>query len=116
MSMVQVALPESPPWYEIFEVKLSHIYEVCAALHQLYNATKAQFIPVFHQILPSKPPTPATAGATSGSVVAGATPTPGPGRPAKPLDPSIRLPADSSFLGTTPGQVSLWLLKWMFSH
>lgn len=99
-------MPESPPWYDIFGVKASQIYDICATIHLLYATPRAQFIPVCHQILPSKPPTPATAGAAAGVVVEGATPAPMEGRPAKPLDPSVRVPVgDGGIAGATPGQV-----------
>jgi hypothetical protein len=103
----QVPLPESPPWYELFGSPLQQIYAVAATLHQLYRAQKPRFIPVCHQLLPSKPPTPALqAAAGEGGGEAGATPLLG--RPGRPLDPSVRrLVGEGSTraVGATPGQV-----------
>lgn len=105
----QVALPESPPWWTLFSVALPQIYEVAAALHQLYRAPKPRFIPVCHQLLPSKPPTPASAAAPAeGAVDTGATPLPG--RPGRPLDPSVRRTLgelSTRGVASTPGQVGV---------
>eukprot|EP00879_Flechtneria_rotunda_P010177 GHRR01010640.1.p1 GENE.GHRR01010640.1~~GHRR01010640.1.p1 ORF type:complete len:338 (+),score=87.45 GHRR01010640.1:153-1166(+) len=89
---LDVALPEDdPPWWELFEVELHQIVDVCRVLHELYRAPKPEFIPVCHQLLPSKPPTPVTSAAQAGATDDGTTPLPD--RPmAKPLDPSVRLP------------------------
>lgn len=57
---LQVPLPEQPPWWELFEVEEAGIYEVCRTMHELYLAPKAHHIPVYRNILPSKPGTPAT--------------------------------------------------------
>jgi hypothetical protein len=104
----QVPLPESPPWYALFGSPLQQIYEVAATLHQLYRAQKPRFIPVCHQLLPSKPLTPALQAAhgEGGGGEAGATPLLG--RPGRPLDPSVRrLVGEGSTraVGATPGQV-----------
>lgn len=76
------------------------------------RAPKPHFIPVCHQLLPSKPPTPAIGGAAVKGAAVTATPTPMLGaspalgtRPGdKPLDPSVRrtIPASES----TPNLVS----------
>lgn len=102
---LKVCLPDA--WWEIFQVKLEDVCEVCRVLHEVYQAPKATFIPVCHQLLPSKPPTPAiAAGGASAKGAVAATPTPMLGatpefnmRPGgKPLDPSIRrtMPASES--------------------
>lgn len=83
-----------------------------AALLLCCRAPKPHFIPVCHQLLPSKPPTPAIGGAAVKGTAVTATPTPMLGaspalgtRPGdKPLDPSVRrtIPASES----TPNLVS----------
>jgi hypothetical protein len=102
-----VPLPESPPWYELFGSPLQQIYEVAATLHQLYRSQKPRFIPVCHQLLPSKPPTPALQ-AAQGEAAGESGATPLLGRPGRPLDPSVRrLVGEGSTraAGATPGQV-----------
>jgi hypothetical protein len=104
----QVPLPESPPWYALFGAPLQQIYEVAATLHQLYRAQKPRFIPVCHQLLPSKPPTPALQAAQSEGGVGEAGATPLLGRPGRPLDPSVRRAVgegSTRAVGATPGQV-----------
>jgi hypothetical protein len=94
----QVPLPDD--WWELFQVQLADMCEVARALCELYLSPKASFVPVCHQLLPSKPPTPALAGAATPGVgatpMAGVTPDLG-GRPGgKPLDPSVRRPIPAS--------------------
>jgi hypothetical protein len=57
---LQVALPEDPPWWELFNVQPSLMFEVCREMHQLYARPQAQYIPVYRSMLASKPPTPAS--------------------------------------------------------
>lgn len=86
---------------------LSHALQYDVVYLCCCRAKKASFVPVCHQLLPSKPPTPAIAAggaAAKGGVTA--TPTPMLGatpelntRPGdKPLDPSVRrvVPASAS--------------------
>ncbi|WIA18964.1 hypothetical protein OEZ85_003633 [Tetradesmus obliquus] len=104
---LKVPLPETPPWNALFGSPLQQIYEVAATLHQLYRAQKPRFIPVCHQLLPSKPPTPALA-AAQGEAAGEAGATPLLGRPGRPLDPSVRRvvgDVSTRAVGATPGQV-----------
>jgi hypothetical protein len=63
---------------------------------------------VCHQLLPSKPPTPALQAAQSEGGVGEAGATPLLGRPGRPLDPSVRRAVgegSTRAVGATPGQV-----------
>lgn len=107
LQTLQVPLPETPPWNALFGSPLQQIYEVAATLHQLYRAQKPRFIPVCHQLLPSKPPTPALA-AAQGEAAGEEGATPLLGRPGRPLDPSVRRvvgDVSTRAVGATPGQV-----------
>jgi hypothetical protein len=53
-----VALPEEPPWWGVFGVEEAGMYEVVRVMHDLYQRPRAEHIPVFRHIVPSKPPTP----------------------------------------------------------
>jgi hypothetical protein len=53
-----VALPEEPPWWRVFDVEEAQMYEVVRTMHDLYQRPRAEYIPVFRHIVPSKPPTP----------------------------------------------------------
>lgn len=78
------------------------------------RTAKPQFVPVCHQLLPSKPPTPAIGAGGAAAKGAGVTATPTPmlgatpelnTRPGgKPLDPSIRRTIQAS--ESTPNLVS----------
>lgn len=43
----QVSLPESPPWWEVFDADKDGIDEVCSVLAHLYSLPKAQCIAVY---------------------------------------------------------------------
>lgn len=60
VSLLQVPLPESPPWWELFGVQPELMYTVCHLMHDLYARPRAEYIPVCRQLYPSKPTTPAT--------------------------------------------------------
>ena len=53
------ALPEAPaPWWRVFGVEAADVYAVARALHELYARPRAEHVPVFRHLAPSKPPTP----------------------------------------------------------
>jgi len=43
----QIALPENPPWWLVFDADQNGIEEVCRVLAHLYTLPKAQYIPVY---------------------------------------------------------------------
>jgi hypothetical protein len=61
---LQVPMPESPPWWELFEVKEAEVFDVAAVLCHLYQQPRAQRLP----LVPPPPGAPApAAGASSKS-------------------------------------------------
>ncbi|KAE8679460.1 Cyclin-L1-1 [Hibiscus syriacus] len=47
----QVPLPENPPWWKAFDAEKSGIDEVCRVLAHLYSRPKAQYIPVYNNVV-----------------------------------------------------------------
>ena len=46
MHAAQMALPNSPPWWQLFGVRYEDICGVCCEMQALYARPKAQFINV----------------------------------------------------------------------
>ena len=44
--MRQVALPEDPPWWELFEVTRAELAKVCRVMTALYQQPKAVYVPL----------------------------------------------------------------------
>jgi len=56
---LQVPLPESVPWWEVFSVKTEQLVEVVRTLHELYQRPKAEYIHVLREPAAQPPRAPA---------------------------------------------------------
>ena len=45
--MLQVPLPEDPPWWELFKVKRADMFAVAREVHALYQLPKMTYVSVY---------------------------------------------------------------------
>ncbi len=71
-------MPESPPWWHLFEVKEADVYDACAVLCELYSQPRAQHVPLIRPppgteaaCLPAGAKSPMSAQVSAGVLAAG---------------------------------------------
>lgn len=55
---MQVALPDNPPWWELFSVKEADLHAVCREMVALYKRPRPTYIEVRRQAQPAAAPAP----------------------------------------------------------
>ena len=98
----QVALPEEPPWWELFDVTQAELAKVCRVMTALYQQPKAEYVPL--RQLAADLASPAASPLPNGAALHAN----GAARPGGPLDSSAERPSPADAQVRALLEAMLW--------